>query len=124
MTGGSGLGLPVTGERFRLEAAGPGAIRVVEVASGRSAGVIELEIAGGEVTVRSCCVDPARRGYGAGSEAMMLLIHACATAGVGAVRAWAPGGNGLAVYFWVRMGLRPVFGEGPDGGIWFERRLG
>jgi hypothetical protein len=36
---------------------------------------------------------------------------------------WAPPDLGLAVYFWSRMGLRPLNGPGPDGGIWFERVL-
>ena len=68
-------------------------------------------------------VAPEYRRYGAGSEAAWLLAEALRARGVGRIRAWAPPDVGLAVYFWSRMGFRPLHGPGPNGGIWFERRL-
>ena len=50
------------------------------------------------------------------------LFLAAAAPAYAEIKAWAPPDLGLAVYFWVRMGLSPLHGEGPDGGIWFERR--
>ncbi len=116
------LGLPVKGARFRLEAASEtGALLVVRIADGQPVGRITIEVDGPALTITSVCVDKALRGYGAGSEAARLLIRAAAAGGFATVRAFAPGGNGLAVYFWFRMGLHPLHGEGPEGGIWVER---
>lgn len=122
------LGLPCTGRRFRLEAAPsrPGQVLVVSLGDGQAAGTISLE-AGSEpqvLLIHRLCIDEGRRGYGAGSEAARLLLRAAVASGYSTVRAWAPGARGLALYFWVRMGLRPLHGEGPDGGIWLERRTG
>ena len=72
--------------------------------------------------IRSLCIDEPHRSYGAGSEAVLLFNRACDAAGVPLVRTWAPPDGGLAVYFWIRMGYRPLHGEGPEGGLWFERR--
>jgi hypothetical protein len=75
------------------------------------------------LVVESLCIDEALRGYGRGSDAARMLTSMAAARGWRRLRAWAPPDRGLAVYFWVRMGLRPLFGDGPDGGIWFEREL-
>ena len=75
-----------------------------------------------ELIIRTLCIDSARRGYGAGTEAAQMLLEA-ARGKADTVRAWAPPDLGLAVYFWIRMGLQPLHGEGPEGGIWFERTL-
>ncbi|MDZ7726708.1 MAG: hypothetical protein U5Q44_00135 [Dehalococcoidia bacterium] len=79
----------------------------------------------GSLNVASLCVDKERRGYRLpGSEAARLLVDAAADAGYHArITAWAPPDNGLAVYFWYRMGLRALHGEGPNGGLRFERTL-
>lgn len=111
---------PLTGERFMLEAGEPGKAMVVRVADGRAIGALEYELAGRTVTIRSLCIDKEQRSYGAGSEAAWLFVRATEGAGL-ALRAWAPPDLGLAVYFWARMGFRALHGEGPDGGIWFER---
>jgi len=117
-----GLALPVLGERFRLEEASWGELAVVRIADSLPVGKIELETAREGVVVRSLCIDEAYRSYGAGSEAALLLNHACGAANVPVVHSWAPPDRGLAVYFWIRMGYRPIHGEGRSGGIWFERR--
>jgi GNAT superfamily N-acetyltransferase len=120
---GETLPVPLGGHRFSVEASGtPGRFDVVRVADQRTVGRAVLrEPEPGTVFIESLCIDEEHRGYGAGSEAAELILGATAEAGM-AVRAWAPPHLGLAVYFWVRMGLSPLHGEGPDGGLWFERR--
>lgn len=91
--------------------------------AGEVVGSATVQPHGGRLTIESLCIDEQRRGYGAGSAAARALIGAAREAGFASVRAWAPPGRGLAVYFWFRMGLHPLAGPGPDGGIWLERRL-
>ena len=57
---------------------------------------------------------PARRNLGLGGEAVLALERA--HAGIRKARADLPAGNGLAVYFWLRAGYRPVFGAPGDAG--------
>jgi len=111
---------------MRLEAASKTAteLRIVGIADGQPVGRITVEAEGPTLIITAVCIDEALRGYGAGSEAVHLLIHAATAGGLATVRAVAPGGNGLAVYFWFRMGFHPLHGEGPEGGIWLERRVG
>lgn len=116
------IALPVTGERFRLERRDGSAIAVIRMADNIEVGTLQIESAGKGLLVRSLCIDEAHRSYGAGSEAILLFNRACDAAKVPMVRTWAPPDRGLAVYFWIRMGYRPVHGEGPEGGLWFERR--
>ncbi len=71
--------------------------------------------------VETLLIEPEHRGYGCGSDAARLLRSYAERGPWQLVRAWAPPHLGLAVYFWSRMGLRPLHGEGPNGGIWFER---
>lgn len=111
----------VEGERFDLQRAGDG-FDVLRRSSGERVGGIVLEAGADHLTIRSLCIDEAHRSYGAGSEAARLLTAACDDAGVPLLRAWAPPNLGLSVYFWIRMGFSPLHGEGPEGGIWFERR--
>jgi GNAT superfamily N-acetyltransferase len=116
------LPLPAIGERFRLERERDGQLGVVRIVDGRRVGSMGLESADDGMFVRSLCVEAEYRGYGAGSEAALLFNEACQAAGVKTVRTWAPPDRGLAVYFWIRMGYHPLGGEGPEGGIWFERK--
>ncbi len=116
------LALPLEGARVRIDER-DGTLVIARGVTGELVGTVVLEAQGEDLFVRSLCVDEARRGYGLGSETARLLRRAAAEAGWGMLRAWAPPDRGLAVYFWCRMGLRPLHGEGPDGGIWFERRL-
>lgn len=117
------LALPLVGERVRIEADGPEKATLVRISDGAAAG--ELVVEGDErvLTVRKLWIDPAYRGYGLGSETARLVREAAEASGCAVLRAWAPPNLGLAVYFWIRMGLHPLHGPGPDGGIWFERRL-
>ena len=119
------LGLPVSGDRFRLQRSDDDeTVVVTRLSDGQSVGRFELEARGPALTIRALCIDEARRGYGAGSEAARLLLAAADSAGFITVRAWAPPKLGLSAYFWGRMGLRPLLGPGPTGGIWYERVLG
>jgi GNAT superfamily N-acetyltransferase len=111
---------PLVGERCRVELEAPGKAAVTRTETGEPVGLLGYELEDGVVTIRSLCIEPEHRGYGAGSEAAWLFVRAAERTGL-ALRAWAPPHLGLAVYFWSRMGLRAVHGEGPEGGIWFER---
>lgn len=86
-------------------------------------GSFQFEAHGPTLFVQRLCIDADYRGYGAGTEAAHLLTDAASHAGFAAIRAWAPPDIGLAVYFWFRMGLRPLHGPGPNGGILLERLL-
>lgn len=118
-----GLVLPAQGERFRLEAGGANLeVVVIRLADGLKVGRFGLEVDGETITVRALCIDEAHRSYGAGSEAALLLVRAAAGGGFRCIRAWAHPKLGLSAYFWGRMGLRPLHGPGPEGGIWYERQ--
>ncbi|MFN0146459.1 MAG: GNAT family N-acetyltransferase [Dehalococcoidia bacterium] len=110
----------LAGERVRVDLA-TGAIS--GQAAGEPLGHLALEDDGETLFIRELCIDAGARGLGAGSECVRLLRDYAEAGQWRVLRAWAPPDIGLAVYFWSRMGLRPMFGEGPGGGIWFERRL-
>lgn len=117
--------LAAHGERFALVPAGAASLTVRRLADSKNVGAVELEADDApELTIRRLCIDEAHRSYGAGSEAAWLLVRAAEAAGYKRLRAWAHPSLGLSVYFWIRMGFSPRHGEGPEGGIWFERRLG
>ena len=121
---GPSLPLPLEGRRVRIEAPGAGDDHaIVRLADDAVVGRAVMESTGGQLTIGELCIDPSERSYGCGSEAGWLLVNAAASAGYDMLRAWAAPDLGLSVYFWIRMGLRPLHGPGPDGGIWFERRL-
>ena len=111
----------VEGERFELRAT-DGGFAIVRGLDRERVGAIVLEHEEECTTIRSLCIDEEHRSYGAGSEAARLLTAACDAAGVPLLRAWAHPNLGLSVYFWIRMGFSPLHGQGPEGGIWFERR--
>jgi GNAT superfamily N-acetyltransferase len=115
--------LPLKGTRVAIEAGpGEGHLLVRSLVSGDQMGCVEWTLSDGTLHIAALAIHEQHRGYGAGSEAARLLVEA---AGESAVRmtAWAPPHLGLAVYFWFRMGLRPVPGEGPAGGLLFERSV-
>ena len=85
-------------------------------------GEVAIDLSGEVPFIERLCIDEEARGYGAGSGAATALLRSLARR-YAVVRTWAPPDRGLAVYFWVRMGFRPVHGEGPDGGLWFEQVL-
>jgi len=115
--------LPLEGPRVRIEATDGGEAVIVRRESGERVGSLRVSVDGDVLVIQSLAIESALRGYGLGSEAAGLVREA-AEREARTLRAFAPGDNGLAVYFWIRMGLRPLPGEGPQGGLWFERRVG
>ncbi|MCA9821930.1 MAG: hypothetical protein KC470_04945 [Dehalococcoidia bacterium] len=114
---------PLPGVRTRLELGSDGFGQVQLQADGRICGRFALSGDDDVLAIDILCIDEAERGYGLGTEAAQLLRDGAAAGGWAVLRAWAPPDRGLAVYFWSRMGLHPLFGERPGGGIWFEREL-
>ena len=114
---------PLEGERVRIERGEEGRCEIIRRADNERVGTVAMEALGEEVVVRSLCIDEAHRSYGCGSEAGWLIVRAAEEAGFELLSAHAPPDRGLAVYFWIRMGLRPLQGDGPEGGIWFERQF-
>lgn len=109
---------------MRIEAADGGETVIARRESDERVGSLRVETEDDALVIQSLEIEPALRGYGLGSEAAGLVREA-AERESRTLRAWAPGDNGLAVYFWIRMGLRPLPGDdGPEGGLWFERRVG
>ena len=124
VTAGPALPFPLQGPRVRIEPPGDGGVSpIVRLADGVAVGELVLEREGSQLTIRALSIDDAHRSYGCGSETGWLTVRAAEAAGFQLLRAWAPPDLGLAVYFWFRMGFRPVHGEGPEGGIWLERRV-
>ena len=116
------LTFQLIGERIRVEChAGEATLSAAK--TGALCGRVRLEDRGDTLFVECLVVDQDRRGYGLGSEAARLIREFAAAQSWRWLRAWAPPDRGLAVYFWSRMGLRPVHGPGPDGGLLFERDL-
>lgn len=123
----SGIAGPLAsrGERVELVPDGADRLTVVRASSGEALGRVGVRrgLAQDELLIWELCIEPEHRGYGAGSEAARLLAGAATAAGWAGLRARAHPEYGLSVYFWIRMGFRPLHGEGPDGGIWFVRDL-
>jgi GNAT superfamily N-acetyltransferase len=117
--------LPWEGQRTRLTAeesdGGRGSIAISR--GNERLGTLRMEAEDDTLTAWSLVIEPAFRGYGAGSEAAHLLRDHAVAAGFQRLRAVAAADLGLSVYFWTRMGLHPLHGEGPHGGLWFERTL-
>lgn len=85
-------------------------------------GDLVIEFENGTPIISSICVADPDRGYGIGTDAILLLLPELAQLYEN-VKAFAPPELGLAAFFWVRMGFRPCFGKAPEGGLWFERNL-
>jgi GNAT superfamily N-acetyltransferase len=70
--------------------------------------------AAGDATLPFIAVDPERRFRGLGGEAGLALAAHLRNHGVSRVYAPVPDGRGLALYFWLRLGFRPLLqGESP-----------
>jgi hypothetical protein len=114
----------VRGERVEIAGEIPGHCGLTRVSDGGAAGELQTSADGEALVIERLCVEEGLRGYGLGSEAAALVRRAAEEGPWKVLRAWAPPDRGLAVYFWCRMGLSPLHGEGPDGGLWFERGVG
>jgi hypothetical protein len=109
------------GERVRLTAAAPDVLAIIRIADDITVGSIILSEEPNGLRIERLCIEQEHRSYGAGSEAAYLLVTGARNNGIPRLRAWAHPNLGLSVYFWTRMGFSPRHGEGPEGGIWFER---
>jgi GNAT superfamily N-acetyltransferase len=82
----------------------------------------------GDATVPVLAIDPSRRFRGLGGEAAIALERYLRSRhGIETVYAPVPDGRGLAVYFWLRQGYRPVTvagGPGPLIGLTDQPRPG
>jgi GNAT superfamily N-acetyltransferase len=114
----------------RAVEAGDGVL-IADVVTGESIGVAValLDVpATGAASVPFIAIAPARRFRGLGGEAGLALErHLRSEHGVTSVYAPAPDGRGLAVYFWLRLGYRPLSaaeGPGPLAGLGAEPRPG
>jgi hypothetical protein len=112
------------GGRVEIDGELPGLCTLRRLDDGATAGELRTSADGATLMIERLCVEEGLRGYGLGSEAAALVRGAAETGPWTVLRAWAPPDRGLAVYFWCRMGLRPLHGEGPEGGMWFERGVG
>jgi hypothetical protein len=81
----------------------------------------------GCASVPLIAIEPSRRFRGLGGEAGIALDAELRAAGYEKVYAPVPGGRGLAVYFWLRLGFRPLrLAESPGEliGLTGETRAG
>ncbi len=117
------LAWPLEGSRVVVRPPhGGGESTIVRTNGGAAVGRVGVSIESDRVLlIEGIEIEAELRGYGLGSEAARLVLDAAVEAGFREVRAWAPPDRGLAVYFWFRMGLRPVFGAEPRGGLAFVR---
>jgi len=104
-------------EAPRLARSRAGALRYEIVRRSDGAVIGEVKCRGGEpaagwLTVRDIVVGEGWRGWGYGSEAVWLLE---AEAQAERFRADVEAGNGLALYFWLRLGYRPGAAGGGAG---------
>ena len=98
--------------------------------------VVRLEApSAGSAVISFLAIDPGRRFRGLGGEAGLALDAQLRNKGFQRVYAPVPDGRGLAVYFWLRLGFRPLLqGESPGAvvglkqepmrGIWMLRGPG
>jgi GNAT superfamily N-acetyltransferase len=94
--------------RTRLAPPGSATRRAVAAASGEEIGFVQAEVREGLLDLRWIELMPEHRGWGHGSEAVRLLETEAAGSGAALARVDVPSGNGLALYFWLRLGYRPV----------------
>jgi len=108
---GSWLAFPPAGGTMRLIMLGGAAI-----------GFLVFAIGKGILTIHELAVAPAHRNRVYGAEAVYALE---AGEGSDCERACAlvPRGNGLAIYFWLRIGYRPQFAADPAGVTFMIRDL-
>jgi GNAT superfamily N-acetyltransferase len=114
-----------------LEAALKSALGVlISDAGGEAIGlaVMQTDGPGAEcASVPLIAIEPSRRFRGLGGEAGIALDAQLRAAGYERVYAPVPDGRGLAVYFWLRLGFRPLRldeAPGPVAGLLGETRAG
>jgi hypothetical protein len=90
--------------------------------------VVQTDVPGaGCASVPLIAIEPSRRFRGLGGEGGIALDAQMRAAGFEKVYAPVPDGRGLAVYFWLRLGFRPLRldeAPGPVIGLLGETRAG
>jgi GNAT superfamily N-acetyltransferase len=85
-------------------------------AAGEEIGHVDFRRDGRVLEVRWVEIGPERRRWGLGMDAVRVLeAEAVERWDVREVRAQVPVGIGLALYFWLRLGYRPLAVEAVDG---------
>ena len=115
----------ITGERVslrRVEGEGMARYEVRRRGKREVIGEVAVDLAGEVPFIERLCIEEGARGYGGGWGTATALLRSLGRR-YAVARTWAPPDQGLAVYFWVRMGFRPVPGEGPNEGLLFEQAL-
>jgi hypothetical protein len=103
--GGEVLPASVIVERWSRDASSGIHRRLVEV-NGRPIGLLAYSRAGASVVIHELATAPEHRDRSLGAEAVYALE---AESGASTARALVPLTNGLAIYFWLRIGYRPTF---------------
>jgi hypothetical protein len=102
----------------------------IEDAAGEAIGLAIVQLGvpqSGCASVPLIAIEPSRRFRGLGGEAGIVLDAHLRSAGYSRVYALVPDGRGLAVYFWLRLGFRPLRlmeSPGPVTGLLGEPRAG
>lgn len=92
----------------------------------RTVGALAVGQADDWLVWRWLAVDEAMRAFGYGGAAVPVVERAAQRAGLTGARVLVPASNGVALYFWLRLGYRP-FPEGrwrrPYEGTWMVRNF-
>lgn len=81
--------------------------RAIEV-DGEPAGLVAWKLRGGDAWLVALALKPPWRRRGRGMEAALLAEREMAAAGVVKINVPAPATHGIALYFWLRLGYRPL----------------
>lgn len=115
---------PLTLDQLRSSLQPTQRLYVVAVSTGRPVGIVVCTDAGPSLaTVDVLAIASADRNLGFGAEAIYALEGIYGTT---PLLAGVPPANGLAIYFWLRAGYRPIFprpfaGRLPVDRIWMVR---
>jgi hypothetical protein len=90
-------------------------------------GVITWSATGAEGMIHTVAIEPAHTRLGAGMQAAALAERRMTTRGVRMIFAPAPDAHGISVYFWIRLGYRPLLrADWPcdrKGVVWMRRDI-
>lgn len=103
---GGGRNAPPTPAQW-LGAGAEGARPLLIALRGRAIGIIRCLAGDRELTISELAMAPVQRNLGYGAEAIYALEAQYGT--LTRARALVPRANGLAIYFWLRVGYRPLF---------------
>lgn len=94
---------------------------------GDDVGLIAWNVDGSTAAIRLVALEPSQARRGAGIQAAAIVERSLKRRGVRTVFAPATEHHGIAMYFWIRLGYRPLLrGEWPcehPGVVWLRRDL-